>query len=408
MARQPYRSRLLTWVTRQYHRWQTAGDRTQRWLQLNLLWGIQVILYPVYLLLRAGQRLRYPHQFGPAQKSTPTDSSIAPAPPSEIGAKKPRLPQWLEGLWDVVLYQFGPAQKSTPTDSSIIPAPRSEIDVKKPRLPQWLEGLWDVVLYQVGPAQKSTPANRSIPPASPSEMDVKKPRLPQWLEGFRDLVLYQFGPAQKSLPANRSIIPAPRSEIDVKKPRLPQWLEGFRDLVLWGQSSPVAIALRGSRQSALMLPGYLEVGEVVEGSSALAPTPLAPSPPKQHWFYDLLRWITGFPKRPLLLKSVAPPLPSQRPSPEAQGLIIPESACHSNLSFNTLDSPEPQGLTMPESAPTPPQSITLLNVSVETIGYIKHPLEHLLEKLDQILLWVETQWTRFLNWLAETYRRWRS
>lgn len=56
----PYQSQLFNWVSRRSHRWQDQSRQALRQVKVAALWGVQLLLYPIYLLLqtRLGAKMR--------------------------------------------------------------------------------------------------------------------------------------------------------------------------------------------------------------------------------------------------------------------------------------------------------------------------------------------------------------
>jgi molybdopterin converting factor small subunit len=51
----PYKSRLFNFLNRQSQQWRDRGLKAARSLQVGLVWGLQILAYPVYLLVQSGR-----------------------------------------------------------------------------------------------------------------------------------------------------------------------------------------------------------------------------------------------------------------------------------------------------------------------------------------------------------------
>lgn len=65
----------------------------------------------------------------------------------------------------------------------------------------------------------------------------------------------------------------------------------------------------------------------------------------------------------------------------------------------TMGEAPPSDLIPAATAASAAPATTLLEVEAQMLGYVKHPLEHILEWLDQIMLWLETIVGRIWRWL---------
>ena len=132
-----YRSRLFNLINRQTRRFIIKSDRTLRHLQVAALWGVQILLYPIYLLvqatLSAGSQLLTATQAGLPRLKTFT-SSPPQQPP--LSADTP-IQQVLKEIKIIPISHkqttnLVPNQQSNllPVAYSLFPLPKG-IDIKK-------------------------------------------------------------------------------------------------------------------------------------------------------------------------------------------------------------------------------------------------------------------------------------
>ncbi|MBE9125466.1 MULTISPECIES: hypothetical protein [unclassified Coleofasciculus] len=85
-SKSPYRSRLFNFLNRESRRWIEQSDRALRHLKVAAIWGVQVLLYPVYLLvqgtLSVGRQLSSAARSGFPKLKTFTQSQPQKAPPA--------------------------------------------------------------------------------------------------------------------------------------------------------------------------------------------------------------------------------------------------------------------------------------------------------------------------------------
>lgn len=152
------------------------------------------------------------------------------------------------------------------------------------------------------------------------------------------------------------------------------------------------------------------------GLRASKPATRATDPPPITQWQAIVRLITATPVGPSLPVAqaqlfTAPPaqrsLP-QPPTPPASlippspvgPLPVPTPSATSAIAATPTIEAIPTALESQETTDTAPvPTPSLLEVEAQILGYVKHPLEHVLEWLDQIMLWLETALGRLWRWL---------
>ncbi len=72
---QPYKSKLFNFVNRQSLRWRDRLIRSAQYFRLGVEWSVQILIYPIYLMVQAGRVTRKQLRRGFAPKALPTDKN---------------------------------------------------------------------------------------------------------------------------------------------------------------------------------------------------------------------------------------------------------------------------------------------------------------------------------------------
>lgn len=152
------------------------------------------------------------------------------------------------------------------------------------------------------------------------------------------------------------------------------------------------------------------------GLRAAKPAARATEPAPVTQWQAIVRLITATPvgsslpvaQAQLFTAPPAPPVQRSLPQPPTPpASLIPPSPVDPlpvpTFASAITTAPTTEAITALESQETtdtaPVPAPGLLEVEAQILGYVKHPLEHVLEWLDQMMLWLETALERFWRWL---------
>ncbi|ACB52874.1 conserved hypothetical protein [Crocosphaera subtropica ATCC 51142] len=72
---QPYKSKLFNFVNRQSLRWRDRLIRSVQYLRVGTEWSLQILIYPIYLMVQAGRATRKQLRLGFTQKALPINKN---------------------------------------------------------------------------------------------------------------------------------------------------------------------------------------------------------------------------------------------------------------------------------------------------------------------------------------------
>ena len=194
----------------------------------------------------------------------------------------------------------------------------------------------------------------------------------------------------------------------------------FYQLMAWVQTGPVAIAANLFQEAALAV--YFPTGEphtpaappaaladgspaapALAGTTPLIPPNLRPRSPGEILLHLLAEPEGDLPPAPVSAEQVAPvgaialpaPLP-QDSMPNAHSVILTISR-HTPTSPTSPTHPPASPPTHPSQLPNTPKPY--IDTPATLVRYEKHPLEAILDWIDQGMVWLEMRLTRLWQWL---------
>jgi len=410
----PYRSRLLSFLRRQVLRWRDRSQTIARQASSAGVWGLQLLLYPVYAFFRGGRQ--------------GLGSSPAAAPARSLAATEME-PAMVEA---VAIVATGLAEKLPPATK--IDAIASDRESRQPVaiaadgqvlvLPQALQQELQAALAKLQPQQKgwltrfvdwmgSGPLARSLDFFGESSSVLQTRRsataerslvhlwaLPTPEEPFSLQVLLQsaisyfFGPraTQRLETAARDRQQAElETELEVTPVPEPS---AFAPWLAYEDLFPASLTPATAAETDLTeLPNAEETSTrttAVSEGLELEGTDLFVSalPPRQEFALSPTQIAEGVESPTVASSSVAETL-------------VPAPPEETEASLDDLD------LATVERAAD--ESAEYLNVRAVTSGYAKHPLEAIVGWLDRILSWAETRvatiWQLLRVWVASLFGR---
>ncbi len=143
---------------------------------------------------------------------------------------------------------------------------------------------------------------------------------------------------------------------------------------------------------------------LVWANSAAVPTPVqadqSPVMPARGMPNWPPRRVSSGEVSPVATAAVSPLMPPPvGPLPTATAGVTPVHGPLPATTPTTMGEARSTELTPAATAASAAPATTLLEVEAQIMGYVKHPLEHILEWLDQIMLWIETIVGRIWRWL---------
>lgn len=430
-SRGRFQSRVFSQLSQRSLRLRDQVGRWVRHSQVAAVWSIQIVLYPLYAgfqALRTANR-----QFSQARPTTvPLLQAIQHAVSRLLGLDPE--PPTLPSASDPILQTLALLQP-------------------------WLEP--DAGLQTVGVSARSVAIAPTSPPSADSQPTVQgiascleSQRLllvsadnrlldgltvPQQLrlrQGIAEALASYWRDRRRHALSQTPVLPLP---LPPRSPSLILPVQWFYRLMAWEQQSQVAIAADLFRESTLALYfadlDCLDLGEVTDEpqeasqSGRLTPanktnhspsrpvpndpyrallahfsTHFAPQNPEE----QSLRWIPENLDPRSLAIDPAPPSPlSNQPSKPMgslpQNLSVPQNLLiPQDLSVAQSQSLVP--LSVSPSTAVQPYETPYIDTSAKLVGYTRHPLEQLLQWLDQGMVWLEDRWVSLWHWCQERMR----
>ncbi len=434
----PYQSRVLTFLNQQAILWGDRLHRGARHLQVWLLWSVQILAYPVYLLAQSARRVS--RQLGQALETEASETAAARTHlPSDAALQNTLAaiagPEPIRGLACTLAPRELAGVDAT---QALVPLRLDQQQIVQKRICYELASY-----YRAQQAQQAHAHRHQIPVALTDGERILPPL--RWF--WRGMRWVQRSPVAIAIDIfdESHLVPTWEPEL----PRLgPAPLPLLPPLPLASTLARLDILLAqwerrpqqwGERLQALPLARYLT--PPAPATPPALPRPLEP-PPKSPW----LAWeeLYGFAEPPLPAVLIAPVRDRQHPLVQpaesvtdpwlawedtydnAAGLQIDveSSAARRQLALaptpillpqapRTQPLPQPALLTMPEP-PEPPHSQLptphsprpsphapppTIEVKAQPSGYVQHPLERILSWLDAVLYWLEEVAIALWRWL---------
>lgn len=389
----PYQSKLFNFLNRQSQQWRDRATMAARHLQVAAEWGVQILLYPIYLMVQAGRRTG--QQLGLAASQSQLPPSPATGDEGDKGDKEkrgeiaPRIspPQsQLSILISTYLERIDrrladwEAQPSNPVKELV-----SQVNQQFQGLVSNRGPIFDKIAFlshinlKFSEIQhfnfKSSPAPAGAIQNSAGGTAIASERAEE-LDPFRIQVLiragidYFFGQrrGKKHLSANGTVLPPSEGKIIVEDP----WL-------VWEDLFPEQLSNRVS---------VTELEGVQAGSPSLPAGLPTPAQPGTSWRQrrqrggKKYRQSTALRTRPTVANQL-----TEKQVAEGQIATSPPSS--------TSVIPVSEGEETLETA------FDWLEAKVTPAGYVKHPLEQILEGLDLLILWLEEWLEKGWQWLRQ-------
>lgn len=411
-----YQSKVFSFFSQQSLRWRDKAQQTWRQAKTAALWGVQILLYPIYLTFQAtqlvGKQLHQATQRVVPQLQAPKRSLPSASPASSPVADTP-LNQTLQTVNTFALASLPPIQGIV----SLLPSRHLALVTT------------DNQVLDLLTSEQQTQLQRQI------IWNVANYRRQQQLQGKSSAT------AQLAFPKRFLSLPAISDRPNAWLP-----IRVFYRLMAWMQASPVALATNLfqeaylppeaiERQYSLSLLPAFSTREHLPAASSLKSAELSWSSWGEIWrkFFPASPSASAPPASPAPLTSPASPQPwltasdlfgqlspvprsaqisqLQPPTPEVQSASPAVAvSSHRNARSLTMSSPaspaSPASLVSPASPAATGVIPTTIDIEAEVrlVTYVKHPLEQVLEWLDLGMLWLEERVSKTLNWVRDRFR----
>ena len=93
---QPYKSKLFNFVNRQSWQWRDRLIRSAQYLRVGVEWSLQILIYPIYLMVQAGRVIPKQLRQGFTQKALPTNKNNTVTSPAKVDQPLRRVLQETE------------------------------------------------------------------------------------------------------------------------------------------------------------------------------------------------------------------------------------------------------------------------------------------------------------------------
>jgi hypothetical protein len=398
-ASSPYQSRLFTAIAQQSRRWGKQWSHTLQRGKTAARWGIQALLYPIYLLLQgaqwSAQRLHQaqaqppPLQAGgetPAPQRVPASEEVRETILTAPKPSPPSLPAWTARslarvLQPLMVWKHSALAKTAqPLEETALAFPATEVDPSAPALL---------------PFRVTTGLNRAaslVPRTRVQQFLVRVDRAMAILEERPALVMRRFIPW--------AVEPSPQRQASLN-PHGPFGEEAFQIQILIQAAIDYFFGRHSAWKTLPVAPGTAGLGANNGALSGTKPSDL--QLPGQG---DPLASLTTAGEDATLWLSWSDlfgsfgPTPAVKAGPSQQESETPRTRPSSHQEGGRQWLPLTQ-TSFPRIPPIPGVSIagdgTYLEIETEAVfmGYVKHPLQQLLEWLDRGLAWLESRWGLF-------------
>jgi hypothetical protein len=405
MTTGPYQSRLLNQLTQQYRRLRDDLQQTWRKNTIAVVWGVQILLYPLYVATQ-GTRVLGRHLRQTVRRVLPPAPAVPPSVDTPLQTTLRSLPSLdIPAVWD------------EPVEVTVPPPPPDPPLTWRRAIAAWF-----------------TPSHRPAPPRSNGRLCLQTQQGIQPIQGIacqierRTLVLVghqgqlfdTLTPEQQTHLQQRmvaaiatyyrdrrlAIPPPPRSlPLPMTDDRVLPPMRWINQAIAWMQTGPVATQANLFQEAQL-------------------PAPAPPSPKmRSPWQILTPQWLptlgTLVPYRPPA--KAANPMSDWEPDQVSliavgPGWLQPYDPPATQMAVNELSPSDltgpaeepPSDPTSPGLTPAPQPSSTLdpgdpgwVETQALVVGYVKHPLEQVLEWLDISMVWLETRATSLWRWIQQ-------
>lgn len=424
MTSGPYQSQVFNFLTQHYRRLRDHLQHSLRRGTVNAIWVLQVALYPFYVLTQAtrtagrqlGQTLR---------RSLPQSRAVAPPSCDQpIEAVLRSLP----ALGLAVVEDVPPIPSPLFTDPSPAPNPK--------RWLSWLPG------WRRSPVPPSPSAIVLLPPA-PLQLLGSAQELPRPIQGIAceresralqlvavgNRLLAQLSPSQQQQlqqriclelasysHAQRLWAPANYLPLPSTSDRLLPPVRWFNLALRWMQTSPIAVGMNlfyeGRMEGAIaVVPVYSPASSGASSGQDLAAAYELWENGQRYASIDaqlLAAMADGLKKNPWVGDRSSdnpsddlPPAPMQVAQTTAAQSTQPPDARESSQRSDAIApvGDAVKGDRLDAGDPDWVEADALL------VGYVRHPLEQLLNWLDRGMVWLEERTLSFLGWVKQRLSR---
>lgn len=393
-----FQSRVFSEINRQRLRWGDRMGRGWRYSRMSLIWATQILLYPIYagfqtLRLVGRQLAQAPQRLKQAGNILRRAVGLETPPPTPALNASIPIQQTLQAVEALGIALPSGAAITTLSGSNAL----VKGDEQSSRLaPVTLQGIASdrETEHLVLVADR----NHILDVLTDAQQQMLRQRIVMELAEFWRDRQRTLAEAQPALP-----LPPPRPS-----PRMLPPVRWFYRLMQWEQQSEVALATNLFQETALVV--YQD------------PTKDVPGEQNQAWLdWDGLKTtvdpmpVTGVPQLHQLTQgtmrsqlaalgteTALRPIPADVSSDDPVVAIAPASphqtvhvAASSEIerrSSNGLEPPSPSELS--NSTAMEPY----VETSAQLVEYVKHPLEQVLEWLDQGMVWLEDQILALRHW----------
>ncbi|WP_204151101.1 hypothetical protein [Leptolyngbya sp. CCY15150] len=427
MTTGPYQSRILNQLTQNYRRLRDDLQLNWRKSAVAMVWGVQVLLYPFYVATQTtrvlGRQLRQTVRRVLPQLGT---SSPPPTADTPLQATLRSLPSLdLPAIWEDDL--------ELPSDpAQAIPDPAAVPEPHPPRLQNWLRSLISrfkpaaplalpagrLYLQQgettqviQGLACQVTSQALVLVGSENSVVDCLTPEQQTRLQHRMVLALADYYHQQRIYAPPTQGLALPMTDDRVLPPM--RWMN---QAIAWMQTGPVAIAAN-LFQEAQALPERriprpqrspwqtLRTFWNPE-TSALVPTNPTPDPAAS-WGLRYEDWETHGPTAPTARIAPGWITPYQALQPTQPSPAPLQTQQPASLHTDAPASPDSPAESLIYSQPSgvDPGEPDWIETDALVMGYVKHPLEQVLEWLDLSMVWLEERATSLWHWVQTHVQR---
>jgi len=373
-----FQSRVFSELSRQRLKW---GDRLQRWVRHSRIaasWSAQVLLYPIYVGFQAvrmasrqlgqarhGAQPRLKALMSAFRRATgrPTTPVIPPSTSTPIY----KVLAAVEGLGlEVVKPAPDPALLLTPARAGAIAPQGTALPVTTSATVQGIASLLATRALVLISTE-----NAVLDVLTKSQQALLRQRL------VAELADYWRDRRQLAWAEDFQVLPLPPPPVSA---RLLPPIRGFYQLMAWEQRSDVAIAANLFQEAVLAM--YF--GHDPEEALAVLPDERMQASTSQ----ALVRSPVSLP----VVAAAPGQLQHSLEADSATALVVPQS--------------DPQTAVIPFEPPSTAVSTQIdsqalqpyIETQAQLVAYEQHPLERLLQWLDQGMVWLETQIARLWHW----------
>lgn len=401
-ASSSYQSRLFKWVTQQSHRWAEQWQRTLRHGKTTALWGVQALLFPIYLLVRGShlgaQRLR---------------QAIIPQP-GQLPTGTPASP----GITAQARGQVQLESQSPVMDTPRLPMPAVVLPLRRvvQQFMGWMQAsplarranfFQETVLVKQSPQLETPLLKKSVSSPLSQRSGLPSPLLRAWSQGLLSTINRAVVVLEHPLQYFQGLIPRKRVSVSAHSPTpevsVPLGQEAFSLRTLIEAAIDYFFGQRLGRNllpfaSRAFPPPARELPEIPSSPSRLGrfkqnsatPATSLKTEDNRHW----LTWgdlfgdgVSSKPGSPVSPQS-PPHDPARRPPANRSQRIHPAGRRPQNR-FPAISSIP--GVALGGDGIS-------LEIETQAIfeGYVKHPWQQVLEWLDRGIAWVE-RWLTVLG-----------